>query len=252
MISVRNLGKTFGMLAAVDDISFEIPRGQIVGLLGPNGAGKTTLLRMLVGMLEPTRGTATVDGFDVRRDPIEVKKRVGFVPESGAVFESLSGLEYLEMIASLYEIPRDRAQVRIEEVTSLLGLARSTLAGRYLGSYSHGMRRKVVISAALLHDPSVLLLDEPLTGLDVESAESLATLVRGLAGAGCAVIYSSHILDVVERVSDRVIIMKDGRALVDGAPSALVEERQAQSLRQLFIELTRDSRKPNEAASRAG
>src|ERR1700677_3853576 len=144
MISIDHLTKRFGTQTAVDSLSLEIPAGQIVGFLGPNGAGKSTTLKMLTGMLEPTSGSATICGFDLRRDIIEVKRHVGFVPESGAVFESLTGLEYLEMIAALYGIPKATATPRIEQFISFFDLSFQTLTEKLLGAYSKGMRRKVV------------------------------------------------------------------------------------------------------------
>ena len=161
MISLQHLTKRFGNQTAVDALSFEIPAGQIVGFLGPNGAGKSTTLKMLTGMIEPTEGTATICGFDLRREPIEVKRRVGFVPESGAVFESMTGLEYLVMVAALYAIPEDAAVARIRQFIAFFDLSFETLTDKLLGAYSKGMRRKVVITAALLHNPTVVFFDEP-------------------------------------------------------------------------------------------
>src|SRR6266481_344497 len=165
MIVINQLTKRFGTQVAVDSISFEVPAGQIVGFLGPNGAGKSTTLKMLTGMLEPTSGTAKVCGFDLRRETLEVKRHVGFVPESGAVFESLTGLEYLEMVAALYAIPAEAASARIRQFIAFFDLSFETLTDKLLGAYSKGMRRKVVITAALLHNPPVVFFDEPLDGL---------------------------------------------------------------------------------------
>lgn len=156
MILLQQLTKRFGTQTAVDALSFEIPAGQIVGFLGPNGAGKSTTLKMLTGMLEPTSGSASICGFDLQTQSIEVKRHVGFVPESGAVFESLSGLEYLEMIAALYGIPKDAARARIQQFIAFFDLSFETLTDKLLGAYSKGMRRKVVITAALLHNPRVV------------------------------------------------------------------------------------------------
>lgn len=238
MISVHQLTRRFGTQTAVDAISFEIPAGQIVGFLGPNGAGKSTTLKMLTGMLEPTSGTATICGFDLRREPIEVKRRVGFVPESGAVFESLSGLEYLEMVAALYAIPEDAALVRIRQFIAFFDLSFETLTDKLLGAYSKGMRRKVVITAALLHNPQVVFFDEPLDGLDANAAVGFKALIQTLAREGKTIVYSSHILDVVERVCERVIIIDKGRMLVDGRPDELVAAHGAATLERLFTQLT--------------
>jgi ABC-2 type transport system ATP-binding protein len=248
MISVQELGKRFGSQVAVDKLSFDVPAGQIVGFLGPNGAGKSTTLKMLTGMLVPSAGTARICGFDLLREPIEVKRRVGFVPESGAVFESLTGLEYLEMIAALYGIPKDAAGARIEQFIAFFDLSFATLTEKLLGAYSKGMRRKVVITAALLHNPEVVFFDEPLDGLDANAAVGFKALIQTLAQEGKTIIYSSHVLDVVERVCHRVIIIDQGRLLLDGPPDELVAAHHAGTLERLFTEVTGGSELERRAA----
>ncbi|PYJ97339.1 MAG: ABC transporter ATP-binding protein, partial [Verrucomicrobia bacterium] len=238
MISLQHLTKRFGAQTAVDSLSFEVPAGQIVGFLGPNGAGKSTTLKMLTGMIEPSQGTATICGFDLRREPLEVKRRVGFVPESGAVFESLTGLEYLEMVAALYAIPQDAARARIQQFIAFFDLSFETLTDKLLGAYSKGMRRKVVITAALLHNPPVVFFDEPLDGLDANAAVGFKALIQTLAREGKTIVYSSHILDVVERVCDRVIIIDKGKLLLDGRPDELVAAHGTGTLERLFTKLT--------------
>ena len=238
MISLQHLTKRFGTQTAVDALSFDVPAGQIVGFLGPNGAGKTTTLKMLTGMIEPSDGTASICGFDLRLETLEVKRRIGFVPESGAVFESLTGLEYLEMIAALYGIPEGAARERIRQFITFFDLGFETLTNKLLGAYSKGMRRKVVITAALLHNPPVVFFDEPLDGLDANAAVGFKALIQTLAREGKTIVYSSHILDVVERVCDRVIIIDKGRLLRDGQPDALVAAQGAETLEQLFTQLT--------------
>jgi ABC-2 type transport system ATP-binding protein len=238
MISLKQLTKRFGTQIAVDALSLEIPAGQIVGFLGPNGAGKSTTLKMLTGMIEPTAGTATICGFDLRTHPIDVKRNVGFVPESGAVFESLSGLEYLEMIAALYGIPQDAARIRIRQFLTFFDLSFETLTDKLLGAYSKGMRRKVVITAALLHNPPVVFFDEPLDGLDANAAVGFKALIQTLAREGKTIVYSSHILDVVERVCHRVVIIDKGKLLLDGKPDELVATHNAGTLEHLFTEMT--------------
>jgi len=238
MIVLDKLTKRFGPQTAVDALSFEIPAGQIVGFLGPNGAGKSTTLKMLTGMIEPTSGSAQIGGFDLQSETIEVKRRVGFVPESGAVFESLSGLEYLEMVAALYGIPAKAALARIEQFIAFFDLGFDTLTDKLLGAYSKGMRRKVVITAALLHNPPVVFFDEPLDGLDANAAVGFKALIQTLAREGKTIVYSSHILDVVERVCHRVIIIDKGKLLLDGKPDELVAAHQAGSLERLFTQLT--------------
>lgn len=238
MISLHQLTKRFGAQTAVDSLSFEIPGGQIVGFLGPNGAGKSTTLKMLTGMIEPSDGTATICGLDLRRDTLEVKRKIGFVPESGAVFESLTGLEYLEMVAALYAIPPDSARERIRQFIAFFDLSFETLTDKLLGAYSKGMRRKVVITAALLHNPPVVFFDEPLDGLDANAAVGFKALIQTLAREGKTIVYSSHILDVVERMCDRVIIIDKGRMLLDGKPDQLVAAHNSGTLERLFTQLT--------------
>ena len=248
MILLQHLTKRFGAQTAVDDLSFEVPAGQILGFLGPNGAGKSTTLKMLTGMLEPTSGTATICGFDLLREPIEVKRHVGFVPESGAVFESLTGLEYLEMVAALYAIPPEAARARIRQFIAFFDLSFETLTDKLLGAYSKGMRRKVVITAALLHNPPVVFFDEPLDGLDANAAVGFKALIQTLAHEGKTIVYSSHILDVVERVCDRVIIIDKGRMQVDGRPAELLVAHGADTLERLFTQLTGGSELERRAA----
>lgn len=238
MISVQHLTKFFGQQVAVNDLSFEVPAGQIVGFLGPNGAGKTTTLKMLTGMIQPSAGTAQICGFDLYTQTLEVKRHIGFVPESGAVYESLSGLEYLEMIGALYGIPPEQSRLRIYEFISFFDLSVDTLQNKLLGAYSKGMRRKVVITAALLHNPPVVFFDEPLEGLDANASVGFKALIQSLAKEGKTILYSSHILDVVERVCDRVIIIDKGRLLVDGSAEELVAQHNSGTLEKLFTELT--------------
>ena len=238
MVSLHRLTKRFGDAIAVDALTFDIPAGQIVGFLGPNGAGKSTTLKMLTGMLQPTSGSATICGFNLRTQPIEVKRRVGFVPESAAVFESLTGLEYLEMIAALYGIQPDAARDRIRQFIAFFDLSFETLTEKLLGAYSKGMRRKVAITAALLHNPPVVFFDEPLDGLDANAAVGFKTLIQTLAREGKTIVYSSHILDVVERVCQRVLIIDKGKLLLDGKPDELVAAHNAGSLERLFTQLT--------------
>lgn len=238
MIALQQLTKRFGPQTAVDNLTLEIPAGQILGFLGPNGAGKSTTLRMLTGLIPPSSGTARICGFDLGREPLEVKRRVGFVPESGAVFESLSGLEYLELIAALYGLQPAAARERIRQFIAFFDLSFDTLTDKLLGAYSKGMRRKVVITAALLHNPAVVFFDEPLDGLDANAAVGFKTLIQTLAREGKTIVYSSHILDVVERVCDRVVIIHQGQLIVDGRPDELVAQSGAGTLERLFTRLT--------------
>ncbi len=234
MIEVHELSKRYDGLLAVDRVSFRVEAGQVVGYLGPNGAGKSTTVKMLVGMLKPTGGTARVLGLDVAAQPLEVKRRIGYVPESAALYETLSGREYLELSGRLYHLEEATLAGRAAELAASIGL-QEALDAR-VATYSKGMRRKLVLAAALLHDPEVLFLDEPLDGLDVAAQALIKTLVKRLAAAGKTIFYCSHILEVVERICDRVIILDKGRVVADGPVDKV--RAQASSLEEVFRQIT--------------
>jgi ABC-2 type transport system ATP-binding protein len=234
MIEARELCKQYGVARAVDRVSFRVGRGEVVGYLGPNGAGKSTTVRMLVGMTRPNSGTALVAGMDAWREPLAVKRRIGYVPESAALYETLTGREHLELCGRLYHLEDGALGARASELGASLGLG-DVLDAR-IATYSKGMRRKLVLAAALLHDPDVLFLDEPLDGLDVAAQALTKTLVRRLADGGKTIFYCSHILEVVERVCDRVIILDHGRVIADGAVGDV--RAQAASLEEVFRRLT--------------
>jgi ABC-2 type transport system ATP-binding protein len=238
MIVLEQLAKSYGAQEAVRGISLEIPTGQLVGLLGPNGAGKSTTIKMLTGMLLPTSGTAQVEGHDIVRDPLEVKRLVGYVPESGAVFEALTAREYLRFVAALYQIPEKEADLRIDRFAAFFDLAPADLSGKPLSAFSKGMRQKVVITSALLHNPKTVFFDEPLNGLDANAALSFKTLITSLARDGKTIVYCSHILDVVERVCERVIIIHEGRIVADGTVQALRDQAGEPTLERVFNKLT--------------
>jgi ABC-2 type transport system ATP-binding protein len=238
MIRLQQLSKSYGDQQAVRAIDLEIPNGQLVGLLGPNGAGKSTTIKMLTGMLLPTSGTAEVEGHDIVRDPLEVKRIVGYVPESGAVFEALTAQEYLTFVASLYHIPEDEALQRIARFAKFFDLEGADMTNKPLSAFSKGMRQKVVITSALLHNPKIVFFDEPLNGLDANAALSFKTLITSLARDGKTIVYCSHILDVVERVCERVVIIHEGRIVADGTSQELREQAGEPSLERVFNKLT--------------
>jgi len=230
--------KSYGTREAVRGIDLEIPAGQLVGLLGPNGAGKSTTIKMLTGMLTPTSGTAEVAGFDVVRNPLEAKREIGYVPESGAVFDVLTAMEYLELVAALHSIPQAEVRARIERFLAFFELEAQDTRRKPLASFSKGMRQKVVLTAALLHNPRIVFLDEPLDGLDANTALQFKTLIQSLAREGKTIVYCSHILDVVERMCERVVIIHQGRILEDGTVPQILERSGAPSLEQAFNRLT--------------
>ncbi len=238
MIRLRGLAKRYGEVDAVRGLDLEVPTGQLLALLGPNGAGKSTTVKMLTGMLAPTAGTAEVFGFDVVRDPVEVKKIVGYVPESGAVFETLTGWEYLHLVAALYHLADGEIEARIRRFAELFELAERTLRREQLAAYSKGTRQRVVIAAALLHNPRAIFFDEPLNGLDANATLVFKALIASLAREGKTIIYCSHLLDVVERICDRIVIMHQGHLVADGSLAELQERTGEASLERVFNRLT--------------
>jgi len=238
MIRLRGLAKRYGDTEAVRGLDLDIPTGQLLGLLGPNGAGKSTTLKMLTGMLVPTAGTADVFGHDVVRDAVEVKRIVGYVPESGAVFSTLTGWEYLELVAALHQLPAAETAVLVRRFAEFFELTEDTLRREQLSAYSKGMRQKVVITAALLHNPKAVFFDEPLNGLDANATLAFKTLITSLARDGKTIVYCSHLLDVVERVCERIVIVREGRVIADGSLAALRERTGETSLERIFNELT--------------
>lgn len=236
MIKVERLCKAYNETQALRSISFSVPAGQVCGYLGPNGAGKSTTVKILTGVLRPTSGQAHVAGFDVGHDSLEVKKRIGYVPETGTVYSTLSANEYLALCGALHDMEPEEVAERTTRMLELFQIRDA--ANRRLDTLSKGMRQKVVISAALLHDPEVILFDEPLSGLDANAALLIKDIVRGLAERGKTVLYCSHILDVVERLCERVIILDKGAIVADGMTRELLSSSQRGTLETLFRSLT--------------
>jgi len=239
MILLRGLSKHFGEKKAVDNISLEIAPGEIFGFLGPNGAGKSTTVKMLAGMLKPTFGRAEVAGFDVISHPIEVKKRIGYVPESGALFEALTIIEHLELFANLHHIPTHLANRRIEKFLHLFQL--DEIKTQPLNGLSKGTKQKVVLTAALLHNPQVLFLDEPFNGLDANVVLTVKELLGRLSEQGKTILFCSHILEVVERICTRIAIIHDGHIAAEGTSAELMTQTSRTSLEQAFHKLTASS-----------
>jgi ABC-2 type transport system ATP-binding protein len=243
MITLDKLTKIFGdpnrdALVAVNEVSLTIPSGQLVGYLGPNGAGKSTTVKMLTGTLAPTSGRAEIYGLDSQRDNLEMKRLIGYVPDSGAVYETLTGSEYLQMVGRLYGLDEALIRRRIEKFGDFFELDADTLSRKLLSAYSKGMRQKVVISAALIHNPRVIFFDEPLNGLDASTQLMFKTLIKNLAAEGKTIFYCSHILDVVERTCDRIIIIDHGQVVADGTLAELQASSGEGSLERIFNKLT--------------
>jgi ABC-2 type transport system ATP-binding protein len=235
MLEVRNLSKQFSGSLAVDNVSFQARAGEVTGYLGPNGSGKSTTIKIIAGLFEPTAGEVLFGGEPVRRDLIAWKQRLGYVPEEPNLYVHLSGLEYLTMVGELRGLPQAVMTRRIEGLLHLLELTASRNIA--ISSYSKGMRQKVLLAAALLHNPDLLLLDEPFSGLDVSSALVLRSLIQELAGRGRVVLFSSHELETVERVSSRVVILHHGKVVADDAIDELRTLMALPTLEEIFAEL---------------
>jgi ABC-2 type transport system ATP-binding protein len=234
-LEVQGLTKRYRRVPVVNEVSFNVNAGEITGYLGPNGSGKSTTVKMLAGLVEPSSGKILLDGFDVRRDWIGFKRRLGYVPEEAHVYPALSGMEYLQLMGRLRELPE---RVVNEKATDLLKLF-SLYLHRHapLASYSKGMKQRVLISAALLHDPDVLIFDEPLSGLDVSSSLLFKHLVAELAARGKVILYISHVLEVVERICAKVIIIYKGQIKAEDSVGRLRDLMHLPSLEEIFTQL---------------
>jgi ABC-2 type transport system ATP-binding protein len=235
MLEAVHLVKRFAGITAVNDVSFVIRPGEIVGYLGPNGSGKTTTTRLLTGLLDPSSGHVRFEGRLVDDDPIAFRRRLGYVPEEPVLYSFLSGREYLELVGRLRGLDELLLDRRIDTLLDLFGLAAA--ASLSIHAYSKGMKQRVLLIAALLHDPDLLIFDEPDSGLDVTTMQVLRHLVRQLADKGKAILYSSHVLDVVERLCARVIVLHRGRVVADDTVDELRRLKASGSLEDVFAQL---------------
>jgi ABC-2 type transport system ATP-binding protein len=238
LIETRNLIKRYGDKIAVKDVSFDVHGGEIFGFLGPNGAGKTTTIKMIVGLLQPTSGSVKVAGFDVQTQPILAKAASGYVPDTPNLYAKLSGRELLRFVGDLYSLERGQVAHRIDELLRTFEL--TAAADDTIDSYSHGMQQKASLAAALVHDPRVLVLDEPTVGLDPKSARLIKDILRQLAERGAAVMLSTHILEIAERMCDRIGIINKGELVAIGTMDELRHLGQSgeTSLEDIFLGLT--------------
>jgi ABC-2 type transport system ATP-binding protein len=234
-IAIDEVRKTFGTSEALCGVTLEVARGEVFGYVGPNGAGKTTTLKILGGLIRPTAGRVRVAGIDVLERPLEAKARVGYVPESGALFEKLSALEYLTLTGRLYGLPDAQAEPRVAHWLRYFDL--TARAEEPMTSLSKGLKQRVCWMAALLHDPEVLILDEPLNGLDVETVARVKDLMAALAAAGRTVFYSSHLIDIVALVCTRVAVLHRGRVLAVGTVPGVLGQLGAASLEEALLRL---------------
>lgn len=237
-IKLTNLTKSYRKNTAVKDVSLEVSKGELFGFLGPNGAGKTTTIKMMTGLLEPTEGTAEIAGIDIWQDPLEAKKNIAYVPDQPNLYPKLTGWDYLEFIASVFQIPKKQFR---EKAVDLLETFSLTLdAHDLIESYSHGMKQKIAICGALVSEPSVLFLDEPTVGLDPKSARNLKNLLREQCDHGMTIFMSTHILEIAEQMCDRIGIIFSGDIIALGTMAELKKQGgdTDQSLEDIFLELT--------------
>lgn len=236
MINIRNVTKIYGgTKKAVDNLSLTIEDGQILAYIGPNGAGKSTTLKMMTGIISSTEGSITINGFDIAKEPLEAKKQFGFVPDNPDMFLRLKGIEYLNFMADIYDVPEDIRNERIKRYAEKFEMTNAL--GDKILSYSHGMRQKIVLMGALVHNPSVWILDEPLTGLDPKSSYALKEMMKEHAAAGNTVIFSTHVLEVAEKLCDKVAIINMGALVFNGTLEELKQGNEG-SLEEIFLRMT--------------
>jgi ABC-2 type transport system ATP-binding protein len=235
MLEIQNLTKRYCGIAAVDGVSFRIAPGEVVGYLGPNGSGKSTTVKMITGILEPSAGHVLFEGRDIQEDLPGFRAALGYVPEEAHVYTHLSGLEYLQLVGRLRGMEERMLEQRATRLLELLWLRSSRHSP--ISSYSKGMKQRVLLAASLLHNPRLLVFDEPLSGLDVVSARLFKDLLQELAAEGKAILYISHVLEIVEQVCDRVMVLSQGRMLADGPPAELRSQTNLGSLEHVFAQL---------------
>lgn len=236
LLVAQHLTREFGEFTAVEDVSFTIDRGEIVGFLGPNGAGKTTTIKLLTGLLEPTEGSAEIVGHDIQQEPLAAKARIGYVPDTPNLYGKLKASEYLRFVGQLYSVPPELVEERMRTMLDLFEL--TDVAGNYLETFSHGMQQKVAITGAFLHDPDIVFMDEPTVGLDPRSARLIKDLMMQKRAEGRSMFFSTHILEIAQSMCDRVLIINKGRIIADARVDEMRRLRGEQSLEDIFLELT--------------
>lgn len=240
MIKIKNVTKKYGKsFVAVKDLSLEIKSGQIFGFIGPNGAGKTTTIKMMTGVTIPDNGTVTINGINIASDPLEAKKQFGFVPDNPDMFLRLKGIEYLNFIADIYDVKKDQRDELITKFSRDFEI--EDALNDQIQTYSHGMRQKIVLIGALIHNPKVWILDEPLTGLDPKSSFKLKEMMKQHVKNGNVVFFSTHVLEVAEKLCDRIGIINKGNLVFEGTLNQLrTKYKSSKSLEDIFLEITKD------------
>lgn len=237
MLKIKGVSKSFGDKLAVDNISLDIKQGEVFGLLGPNGAGKSTTIKMITGILKPGEGDIFLDDFSITKNNIEAKRLIGYVPDSPDMFLGLRGIDYLAFITSVYKLNKEETQSYIKELSTALNIYNDL--NSFISEYSHGMRQKIFIIGALLHRPKYLILDEPLVGLDPASSHLIKEIMKEVTKKGNSVLYSTHVLDVAEKVCDRIGIIDKGKLLFAGTIDELKKKQNRDGdLENLFLQLT--------------
>jgi ABC-2 type transport system ATP-binding protein len=239
MLELRNVSKTYRSIPAVENVSFTLRPGEVLGYLGPNGSGKSTTVKMVIGLIQPTKGKVFFAGRNIHDDLAFYRSHLGYVPEEAQVYTHLSGLEYLQLIGRLRGMPERVLEHKARALLALLSLEAAQYSA--LSDYSKGMKQRVLIAAALLHDPELIVFDEPLSGLDTVSARLFKDLLVLLAQQGKAILYISHVLEVVERVCSRVIVLSKGNVVADAAPSDLTRLLELPTLESVFAQLVQQT-----------
>lgn len=236
IISIKDLYKSYWRKDVLKGIQFDIYPGQVIGYIGPNGAGKSTTVKILVGLITDYTGTVSIKGMEQKKDSLEIKKLIGYVPETAELYDVLTAFEYLSLVGDLYGLSENTSNYKIEQFMEAFGLTPNL--HQRMDSFSKGMKQKVLISSALLHNPEIIILDEPLSGLDANSVIIVKELIIRLAKEGKTIFYCSHMMDIVEKVSDRIILIDDGKVVADSSIAELKEKSGNTSLEQIFANLT--------------
>ncbi|HEY5499125.1 MAG TPA: ABC transporter ATP-binding protein [Bacteroidales bacterium] len=247
IIRIQNLNKFYGSKHVLKDISIDIYPGQVIGYIGPNGAGKSTTVKIICGLLSDFTGEVMVKGIDIRKNPVDVKAMIGYVPEMAELYDVLTPNEFLSLMGALYKMPQELITERTTRMMDAFGMAGNM--DQRMDSFSKGMKQKVLITSGLMHNPEVIILDEPLSGLDANSVIIVKELISKLAQSGKTIFYSSHMMDVVEKVSDRIVLINEGKVVADGSFEELKQNQDKNSLEQIFAQLTA-SQSMHEASDR--